>query len=141
MKPGRHTALAMLKGKPIAILPAPGLAVMAGFEQVLKPMLLKRHGVVEKHRRLQVQLAAPLHKLPGRTMLVPAKLELRGNERIAHFRTPASTYLSAALGMDGWLVLPPEHGDYKQGDGVDLELTFGSTFTVLTSGADDEATR
>ncbi len=48
MKPGRHAALAMLMGKPIAILPAPGIAVMAAFDHLLKPMLLKRHGVIEK---------------------------------------------------------------------------------------------
>ncbi len=74
-------------------------------------------------------------------MVVPARLELRGNDRLAHFRAPPSTYLSGALGADGWLVLPAEHAEYKQGESVEMELSFASTFTVLPSSDEDEATR
>jgi molybdopterin molybdotransferase len=141
LKPGRHAALAVLKGKPVMVLPAPPLAALAAFDQLLWPMLLKRHAVVERRRRLTVKLEAPVRKRPGRIMLVPAKLEPRGGDLFASFRSPASMYLVGALEMDGWLVLPAEHGDYKSGDPVELELHSGAAFTGLATNPNEEATR
>jgi molybdopterin molybdotransferase len=141
MKPGRHAAIAVLKGKPVAVLPAPALAALVGFEQLLWPMLLKRHGVVERRRRLNVRLDAPIRKRPGRAMFVPAKLDVRGGELFATFRAPASTYLVGALGIDGWLVLPAEHGEYKAGDSAEVELSAGATYSGLATNPSDEATR
>jgi molybdopterin molybdotransferase len=141
MKPGRHAAVAVLKGKPVAVLPAPPLAALAGFEQLLWPMLLKRHGVVEKRRRLNVKLIQPLRKRIGRTMLVPAKLESRDGQLLATFRDPPSTYLAGAIGHDGWLLLPEEHGEYKAGDTVEMELTAGATYSGLATNPNEETTR
>jgi molybdopterin molybdotransferase len=141
LKPGRHAALAVLKGKPIAVLPAPGVAALAAFEQLVLPMLLKRHGVVERRRRLTVKVDAPIRKRPGRTMLVPAKLDSRGGELFASFRSPPGTYLAGALEMDGWLVLPAEHGDFKAGDAAELELNAGASYTGLATNPNEEATR
>lgn len=141
LKPGRYAAVAVLKGKPVAVLPAPPLGALAGFEQLLLPMLLKRHGVVEKRRRLTVKLSAPLRKRPGRTMLVPAKLETRGAELFAAFRAPPSAYLVGALGLDGWLVLPPEQVELKAGDSVELELSSGASYAGMATNPHEEATR
>jgi molybdopterin molybdotransferase len=141
VKPGRHAALAMLRGKPVAVLPGPPIAALAAFEHLVWPMLLKRHGVVEKRRKLQVKLDAPIRKRPGRTLLVPARLEQRQAQLYASFRLPISAYLIGAAAHEGWVVLPPEQGDLKVGESVELELAAGADYAAVASGTTEEGTR
>jgi molybdopterin molybdotransferase len=141
LKPGRHASVAMLDHKPIAVLPGPPLSTLAAFDELARPMLLKRHAVLEHRKRVLVRLDAPIKKRPGLVLKVPARFDQTSDVLFATFRAPVGGSLVGALSADGWLVVPEERGDLERGDAVELELNGSSTYSALPTNPNEETTR
>ncbi len=134
MKPGKPAGVAVLGGQPVAILPGnPGAAAVA-FDQIARPMLLKRQGVLETRPRIRTRLGSAQHKQGGLTYLLSAKLE-RNDSAVptARIRPQGSGQLLQNVGVDGWVVLPPGRADFAEGDEAMIELFAGATFRPAES--------
>jgi len=124
LKPGKPVAVARLGDTAVVVLPGnPGAATVA-FDQLGRPLLLKRQGVLEERRRVRVRLSEPRHKQAGLTYLITASLEHREGTGLpwARLRPQGAGQILQNVGAEGHAVLPPGRADFAQGDEVELEL-------------------
>lgn len=141
MKPGKPTGLARLRRIPICILPGnPGAACVA-FDQIARPMLLKRQGALERRRRFKVRLDAPKKKQPALTYLLSARLDSRADGLWAKVRPQGAGQIFHNVGSEGWLRLPAGRGEFSTGDVVDLELFANPSYRPAEDRQLDESTR
>jgi molybdopterin molybdotransferase len=124
LKPGKPVAVARLGDTAVVVLPGnPGAATVA-FDQLGRPLLLKRQGVLEERRRMRVRLSEPRHKQAGLTYLITASVEHRedGGPPWARLRPQGAGQLLQNVDAEGYAVLPAGRADFAQGDEVELEL-------------------
>jgi len=142
IKPGKPAGVSVLGGHPVAILPGnPGAAAVA-FDQLARPMLLKRQGVIEARQRLAVRLGSPQHKQGGLTYLLSAKLERdEAGKPTARIRPQGSGQLLQNVGADGWVLLPPGRADFAVGEEATMELFRGASFSPARSSVGRVASR
>ena len=142
IKPGKPAGVSVLGGHPVAILPGnPGAAAVA-FDQLARPMLLKRQGVIEARQRLAVRLGSPQHKQGGLTYLLSAKLERdEAGKPTARIRPQGSGQLLQNVGADGWVLLPPGRADFAVGEEATMELFRGASFNPARSSVGRVASR
>ncbi len=138
LKPGKPAGIAVLRDCPAAILPGNSGAAAVGFDQLARPMLLKRQGVVEVRQCIDARLDSAQHKQGGLTYLLSARLERRDELPWAVVRPQGSGQILQNVGADGWVVLPAGRADFAIGETVRMELFAKPTFTVA---AEPEATR
>lgn len=123
LKPGKPVAVARLDEAAVVVLPGnPGAATVA-FDQLARPLLLKRQGVLELRRRLRARLDSAHHKQAGLTYLISATLEPQedGLPR-ARLRVQGAGQALGNVGAEGFAVLPPGRADFAEGDEVEVEL-------------------
>ena len=122
LKPGKPVAVARLGETVVVVLPGnPGAATVA-FDQLGRPLLLKRQGVLEERRRLRARLSEPRHKQAGLTYLITASVEHREGLPWARLRPQGAGQILQNVGAEGYAVLPPGRADFAEGDEVELEL-------------------
>lgn len=135
LKPGKPASVAVWSGCPVVVLPGnPGAASVA-FDQLARPMLLKRQGVIEHRQTIEVQLDAAQHKQGGLTYLLSAVVAERGKDRWATLRAQGSGQLRQNIGADGWAILPPGRADFEAGDRVAVELFAKPSYTLADAEA------
>lgn len=117
MRPGKPVGLGLLRRVPVAILPGNPLAAALTFDQLVRPMILKRLGVVEQRRKLKVPLEISQRKTAGLLAFVPARWD---GKRLV-LLNPAAGQLRGWLGAEGWVVLAEDSTEYAAGDLVDFE--------------------
>ena len=135
MKPGKPAGVAILHGGPVVILPGnPGAAAVA-FDQLARPMLFKRQGVVETRQSVRAKLGAAQHKQAGLTYLLSARLQ-RGERAppTAIVRPQGAGQLLQNVDADGWITLPRGKADFSEGEEVWMELFAGATFAAAAAG-------
>jgi molybdopterin molybdotransferase len=137
IRPGKPVGLGLLQRVPIAILPGNPLAAALTFDQLVRPMILKRLGVVEQRRRLRLPLEAAQRKAPGLTAFIPARVD---GQRLL-LLNPAAGPLRGWNGAEGWAVLPADCSDFAVGDLVDFEAFHPTAFQVVSAFAHEEDTR
>jgi len=135
MKPGKPAGVAILHGHPVVILPGnPGAASVA-FDQLARPMLFKRQGVVESRRSVLAKLAARQHKQAGLTYLLSARLQRsERSSPTAIVRPQGAGQLLQNVDADGWITLPRGRADFPEGEEVWMELFGGATFAAAAAG-------
>jgi molybdopterin molybdotransferase len=123
MKPGKPVAFAVLDGKPVFALPGNPVAAIVGFEQFVRPALLKMMG----HRRLfrpmvKAYLTAPLSNKGERPHLVRALVTLEeGVYRVAAIGNQGSANLLSMIESNSLLRLPPK-ASLEAGDPMAVTL-------------------
>ena len=117
IRPGKPVGLGLLRRVPVAILPGNPLAAAVTFDQLVRPMILKRLGVVEQRRRIRATLEAPQRKPPGLTAFLPA----RWDGAQLKLLNPAAGQLRGWQGAEGWVVLPADLTELPAGAPVDFE--------------------
>ncbi len=137
MRPGKPVGLGLLRRVPVAILPGNPLAAALTFDQLVRPMILKRLGVVEQRRRTKVPLEAPQRKVPGLTAFLPAKW---GAGRLT-LLNPAVGQLRGWNGAEGWVLLFAEATELAAGDLVDFEAFAHPTTQAISAFAHEDDTR
>ncbi|MBZ4419143.1 gephyrin-like molybdotransferase Glp [Myxococcus sp. RHSTA-1-4] len=135
LKPGKPVAVARLGDTAVVVLPGnPGAATVA-FDQLARPMLLKRQGVLETRRRVRARLSTSRHKQAGLTYLITTTLEPRGDgEPVARLRIQGAGQILRNVHGEGWALLPPGRADFAEGDLVDVELFHGATYAAVDAG-------
>src|SRR6056297_1926688 len=116
ISPGRDTGLAVVRDRPVLLLPASPVAARIGAVQLLRP-LLKGFGdaPLADHPTQSATLADPLDTDPSVRSFVPVAL----SEGTA---TPLSgTDLATATLADGWVTVPAGESDPGTGDTVSVE--------------------
>ena len=114
--PGRETGLAVVRDRPVLLLPESPVAARVGAVQLLRP-LLKGFGdaPLADHPTHSATLADPLDTDPSVRSFVP--VALADGEA-----TPLSgTDLATATRADGWVTVPAGTEDPAPGDGVAVE--------------------
>lgn len=129
LKPGKPAGLATVGGTPVAVLPGnPGAAAVA-FDQLARPMLFARQGVVEERERLRVRLDGSRHKQAGLTYLLSARVQTTGEGLPwARIRPQGAGQIFQNVGAHGWAVLPQGRDSFVRGDEVEFERFEGSRF-------------
>ena len=124
LKPGKPVAVARLGELVVVVLPGnPGAATVA-FDQLARPLLLKRQGVYEERRSVRARLSQARHKQAGLTYLLTASVEeaTRGEAPWARLRPQGAGQLLQNVGAEGFAVLPPGRADFSEGEEVQVEL-------------------
>lgn len=136
IRPGKPVGLGLLRRVPIAILPGNPLAAALTFDQLVRPMILKRLGVVEQRRRTRVTLEAAQRKPPGLTGFIPARLD---GQRL-RLLNAAAGQLRGWNGAEGWAVLPADASDFAVGDAIDFEAFAHAGHQVISAFAHEDDT-
>ncbi len=133
LRPGRPFAFGDLRdGVPLFGLPGNPVAAAVTGLQLLWPALqvLEGQSEPELFPRIQVELADPLARRPGRPELARARLETsREGTLVARVDgSQASSRIGSLQGADLLLELPAEAGDLKPGERVWAQLIRGRLF-------------
>ena len=122
LKPGKPVAVARLGDTTVAVLPGNPGAATVSFDQLARPLLFKRQGVLEERQRLRVRLDSERSKQAGLTYLISGTLELREDGHTwVRLRPQGVGQLFQNIGAEGYAVLPPGRADFAPGDTVDFE--------------------
>ncbi|MFZ5467981.1 MAG: gephyrin-like molybdotransferase Glp [Myxococcota bacterium] len=140
LTPGKSASLALWNGVPICLLPASPAAAAVAFDQLARPMLLARQGVLEKRRVERVRLDAKHRKHPEVLHLLSAHLDRRPDGSWARVRTSGAGQLLHHVGSDGWVVLPVGKAELAAGEEVDLELFASPSYRPLFARDNPEET-
>ncbi|MFT3842560.1 MAG: molybdopterin molybdotransferase MoeA [Myxococcaceae bacterium] len=110
MRPGKPVGLFSLGPAVVAVLPGNPLAAAVTFDQLVRPLLYKRQGVLEARRVLTVPIDRDVAKPAGMRQFIPRNERVRGGPTMP------------LVGASGWLVLPDAPSHVSQGREVPFEL-------------------
>jgi molybdopterin biosynthesis enzyme len=121
----------------VVILPGNPLAAALTFDQLVRPMILKCLGVVERRRRVRVPLEIAQRKPPAISAFLPARCD--GRKLVLLNSAPGQ--LRGWQGIEGWAVLPSDANDFAVGDLVDFEGFAYPAYQAISPFAHEEDTR
>lgn len=116
MRPGKPVALGRIADTPVVVLPGNPGSVVACSHVVLGRALRVLAGASPEPAAIPAELAVGLEGDPDRTVVHPVRLV---DGRAVPAAVRSSQVLSTALGLDGWIVVPP--GGVAAGDVVQVE--------------------
>ena len=124
MRPGMPTALAIIQGKPVFILPGNPVAAMVGFEVFVRPFLLMLLGVEwEPRPTLQARLARRVTSALGRRVFLRVRVFERNGEFFAEpVRIRGSSIFSTMTKANGYVEIPEEREGLDEGEFVYVHL-------------------
>ena len=124
IKPGGPTAFGLKGVKPIFSLPGNPVSSMIGFEELVRPALLKMMGHHEVIRPLiKVMLKEALYNKTGKTRFLRVKVEKTAAGLVAESAGDQNTgILSTMIRANGIAVLSPEQTEVLAGEEVDVQL-------------------
>jgi molybdopterin molybdotransferase len=117
MRPGKPVALGRVDDTPVVVLPGNPGSVVACSHVVLGRALRRLAGAPAEPRSVPTRLAEDIVGDEQRTVVHPVRLR-SGSASPAQVRS--SQVLSNALGLDGWVIVPP--GGVTAGTTVQVEL-------------------
>lgn len=124
MKPSGPTAFGLYAGKPVFSLPGNPVSSMVGFEQLVRPALLKMLGRTDLFRpTLQATLCEPLHNATGKVRFLRMRVEATPQGLIATSAGDQNTgILSSMIRANAIAILPADCTLREAGEQVDLQL-------------------
>lgn len=124
MKPGGPTAFGLKQNKPVFSLPGNPVSSMIGFEELVRPALLKMMGHREVIRPLiKVVLKAPLYNKTGKTRFLRVKVEQKAAGLVAESAGDQNTgILSTMIRANAIAVLSADQAELAAGEQVDVQL-------------------
>ncbi len=124
IKPAGPTAFGLNAGKPIFSLPGNPVSSMIGFEQLVRPALLKMMGHTRVLRPLiKATLKTALHNETTKTRFLRVKVEKTSAGLLAESAGDQNTgILSTMIRANGIAVLSAEQTEILAGEEVDIQL-------------------
>jgi len=124
MRPGMPTALAILLGKPVFMLPGNPVAAMIGFEVFVRPLLFKLLGIENDPRpMLKAKLTHRVASVLGRRVFLRVHVYERDNEFFADpVRIKGSGILSTMTKANGYVMIPEDSEGLEEGESVIVHL-------------------
>jgi molybdopterin molybdotransferase len=124
MRPGMPTALAVLCGKPVIMLPGNPVAAMIGFEVFARPLILKLLGIkYEPRPMLKAELTQQVPSALGRQVFLRVHVFEREGKFFAEpVRTKGSGILSTMTKANGYVIIPDNREGLEDGESVTVHL-------------------
>jgi molybdenum cofactor synthesis domain-containing protein len=126
MRPGKPTALAVVNGKPVFLLPGYPVAAMMAFNTFVKPLISKMLGAPTGKLPGQVikaRMARRVPSTPGVRDFVRVIVRKREEGYIAYpIRTRGSGIISSMVKANGLLIIPEEREGIEEGEEVEVTL-------------------
>jgi molybdopterin molybdotransferase len=125
MRPAMPTALAVVDGKPIIILPGNPVAAMIGFEVFVRPLIYRMLGLEKEERRLVVKAKTTkrVSTVLGRKTFVRVHVLQRFGEFFAEpISTRGSSLISTMTKANGYVVVPENREGLEKGETVSVYL-------------------
>jgi molybdopterin molybdotransferase len=132
MRPAMPTALAVIDGKPIIILPGNPVAAMIGFEVFARPLICSMLGLKKDDGRLIVkaQTTKRVSTVLGRKTFVRFHVLERNGEFFAKpISARGSALISTMTKANGYVVVPENREGLEEGETVLVHL-FGNVEVV-----------
>ncbi len=124
IKPGKPLAFGIVKEKPLFGLPGNPVSTMIGFEEFIRPALLKFMGRKMVYRRVvEAILKNDIRKKPGRRHFIQATIE-EENERmvVVPLKARGSGVLSSMVKSQGLITLAEDITEAKAGSKVKVQI-------------------
>ena len=127
MGPGGPTCFGLREQRPIFCLPGNPVASLIGFEEFVRPALLKMMGHQRVFRPLlRAILQEDLHKKPGKLKFLRVRLESVGGQRLAYSAGDQNTgILKTSLHADALALLPAERTSFSKGEEIGVHILSG----------------
>ena len=124
IKPGGPTAFGLKGSKPVFSLPGNPVSSMIGFEELVRPALLKMMGHSEVLRPLtKAKVKKTLYNQTGKTRFLRVKVEKTSEGLLAESAGDQNTgILSTMIRANGIAVLSAEQTEILGGEEVDVQL-------------------
>ena len=125
MRPGMPTALAVVKEKPVLILPGNPVAVMFGFEVFGRPLIGRLMGVGQALQRLELraEVTRRVTTALGRKNFVRVNvLERDGRLFAAPISAKGSSMISTLTRANGYVVVPEDREGLEAGEMVPVKM-------------------
>lgn len=124
MRPGMPTALAVLCGKPVIMLPGNPVAAMIGFEVFARPLILKLLGIkYEPRPMLEAELTQKVPSTLGRQVFLRVYVFEREGKFFAEpIRIKGSGILSTMTKANGYVIIPENREGLDDGESVTVHL-------------------
>lgn len=124
IKPGGPTAFGLCGMQPVFSLPGNPVSSMIGFEELVRPALLKMMGHSNIIRPLiKAKVKKTFHNKTGKTRFLRVKVEKTSEGLLAETAGDQNTgILSTMIRANAIAVLPPEQAKVLAGEEVDIQL-------------------
>ncbi|WP_321367440.1 gephyrin-like molybdotransferase Glp [uncultured Desulfuromusa sp.] len=124
MKPGGPTAFGLQQGKPVFSLPGNPVSSMIGFEELVRPALLKMMGYQEVLRPLnKARVRGVLANESGKTRFLRVRVEKTATGLVAKSAGDQNTgILSTMIRANAIAILAAEQTRFSHDDEVDVQL-------------------
>jgi len=119
MRPGMPTGLAIVRGKPILMLPGNPAAALLGFEVFGRPLVSKLLGLNSPEPRpiLKAKMTRRVTTTLGRKNLVRVRVAVSKGELVAEpISARGSGLISTVTGSNGYVVAPENSEGLEEGD-------------------------
>ena len=128
MRPGMPTALAVVQGKPVLILPGNPVAVMVGFEVFARPLLFRLLGLryVETRPIIRAVMTKKIASALGRRTFVRVRVTRKDCEYSAEpVSARGSSLISTMTNSNGFVIVPKNREGLAEGETVTVHLFAG----------------
>ena len=127
MRPGKPTAMAIVKGKPIVMLSGFPVAALTGYQNFVRRVLERICGIkFPPQPRIKAKIDRRIASQLGSREYLRVKVLRRGDEYIAiPLRLTGSGLLSSITQANGIVVIPENVEGYEEGDIVEVTLLRG----------------
>ena len=124
MRPGMPTALAVLRGKPVVILPGNPVAAVISFEVFARPLILKLLGIEREPRSmLKAELTQKVPSALGRRVFLRAHVFEREGKFFAEtVRVKGAGIISTMTKANGYVIIPEDREGLDEGESVTVHL-------------------
>ncbi|HVF52743.1 MAG TPA: gephyrin-like molybdotransferase Glp [Actinomycetota bacterium] len=124
MQPGKPVVLGHVGERPFLGLPGNPVSIHVGFEQFVRPAILKLRGFRTFMRPvIRARLTGPLTKPPGRLHFVRVRLDVADGSFVATPLGPQGSHIQSSLvGCSGLALFHIEATNLATGDEVDVQV-------------------
>lgn len=125
MRPGKPTAIAIVKNKPVMLLSGYPVAAMFGFETFVRPLILKMLGVPHEMRpTIKAQLTRNVASTLGVRVYLRVRVYEKGEEYYADpIGTHGSGILTTMTKASGYVIIPENRDKLSKGEFMTVYLT------------------
>lgn len=125
VKPGKPTVIAHRGNKLLIGLPGFPMSSYMILTRLVKPILLKLMGAVEREDKVKAKLPFPIRKQAGKAWILPVSLINTEGEYTAYPISLASGSISHLIYSDGLIVIPEDKDYVEYGEEFDVYLFKG----------------
>jgi molybdopterin molybdotransferase len=125
MRPAMPTALAVVDGKPVLVLPGNPVAAMIGFEVFARPLICKMLGMKRAEARFEVQAKVTRRMattLGRRNYVRVCVSRIRGELRAEPISARGSSMISTMTRANGYVVVHEDREGLEEGESVPVQM-------------------